>query len=83
MASLLLPFLIVGVYFVISRFNGNKIWLNYFVLIANSFVPLFSLRYVKKSYHRIILGILLVPMYLFLLVGWLMALGFSFFNEAL
>ena len=73
---LLSPFLIVVVYFVLAGvlvkfglIKYSNFWVFCFVVVGSSFIPLYSMKYVNKSYLRIILGSLIVPFYVFLF-GW-------------
>jgi hypothetical protein len=79
---LILPFVVIDIYFRFSRSNQNLIVLNYIVLFVCSFFPLLSIRYIKRSMARIVLGVLIVPVYICLLIAWILGLNFSISGQA-
>jgi hypothetical protein len=86
---LLSPFLIVVVFVVLAGglvnfglIKNSSFWPFCFVVVGSSFIPLYSMKYVKKSYLRIILGSLIVPFYIFLF-GWIFYIILNFEGAAL
>lgn len=82
--SLVGPFLIVGADYIFLRAVMTNVWFNYFVILVSSFIPLYAVQYFKiNRYLRIVLGVLAVLLYFFLLIAWVIGLGFTIYNEAL
>lgn len=74
---LLSPFLIVtAYYFLVRKIEADLEWPSVFLWFVSSLIPIYAMNYVKKSYLRIVLGVLILPGYMILLLLWLFVLAF-------
>jgi hypothetical protein len=82
--SLLIPFFITGIFYYFSyKSNSDDVKLFFIVIFLSSLIPVYSMNFVKKSFSRILFGVLIVPFYIFLLIAWYFSLGFFVFGDAL
>jgi len=66
-----------------NRRNDGWDWGPWIGLFASSLIPIYSMNYVKKPHLRILFGVLIVPLYIFLILVWLFIFGFVFLGESL